>query len=721
MYWNNLVPQRRLMTFASRFHRIIALAYSVIFLSALVLFVFLYQENKEARLNSIRLRLVEQSQSLDWLLRVRNDAVNAMRSQAEDFIHYKYPQEVLPPIFLKDVEGKDYFHSDMSLSNFHRTGNITGVGKIEDISAAMREEIEMAYALNPLFKVLKENIKTTISLHYTSKNGFRNLYPWRPSNESYFTKDLLTKEFFTQALPENNPDRNIFWTDAFLSPSTDELMLTCAAPVYLKQHFLGVVAMDFTLATVEYFIDRIHYQDGRFLVINDKSTILSDTDDVKEPARLVKVQEVLPDGLTLDMINAGEEYSLFSAGEYWVFRAKPEYAPWKIIYYIKAFDITLATLRNIGPSVILVLVFAMFFLIFSNKLIAREFIQPAERLVNHIANQAIEPRSNYRDVIEPWLSWFNAVSRVFEENRKLVLKLEEHIVDLDKKVHERTKAISTKNQELQKALVDLRKAQTQIIVQEKLAGLGAITAGISHEIKNPLNFIINFSEISREFLQELLEQIQKCKKEMSVEKQQEIDMLSQNLTENMERVETHAKRADAIVRSMLTHAKGGQNMPQLTDINSLLDENILLAISSFKHHGITPEVLKDYDSSLSKITVYRQELGRVILNILNNACYILDQKKQQSDDFKPLIRIKTQSHEHTIEITIHDNGLGMNTRVKRQIFDPFFSTKPTGSGTGLGLSLSYDIIVNQHSGKINFDTKEGHFTEFAIILPKKLE
>jgi signal transduction histidine kinase len=706
------------MTFASRFHRIIALAYSVIFLCALVLFIFLFQENQEARLNAIRLRLIEQSQALDSLLRVRHDAVHAMRSQAEDFMQYKEPHMPLPPLRLSNAGGQNYFHLDTAAAYSHRIGNITGEGRVEHISPEMWQEIEMSYALNPLFKVLKENIKTAVAFHYTSKRGFRNLYPWRPSSESRFFASSLHKEFFNGALPENNPERRIFWTDAFLSATTNELMLTCAAPVYFHQEFLGVVAMDFTLAAVEYFIDRIHYRDGRFLVINDKDTILSDTLDTNEPARIIRIEEVLPKGLTLDLINAGEDFALFPVGDYWVFRAKTEFAPWKVIYYIKSSDITLATLRNIGPSVILVLLFAMIFLIFSNRLIAREFIQPAQRLINHIANQATGPRSSYQDIVEPWHSWFEAVSQVFEENRKLVLKLEDHILDLDRKVSERTKAISEKNRELQKALIDLRKAQNQIIIQEKLAGLGAITAGISHEIKNPLNFIINFSEVSREFLQELLDKIQRYKDRFPLKQRQEIDVLRQNLLDNIQRVESHAKRADAIVRSMLTHAKGGQDLPQLTDINNLLEENILLAISGFKRHSIIPEVLKEYDPTLEKITVYRQELGRVLLNILSNACYVLEQKKQKIPDFSPLITVSTSQQDNHLIIRIRDNGLGMSPTVKQQVFNPFFTTKPAGSGTGLGLSLSYDIVVNQHHGKIEVHTQEGEYTEFVIILPK---
>ena len=708
-------------TFSSRFYRIISVAYSVIFLCALMLFVFLFQENQEARLNSIRLRLIEQTQSLDSLLRVRYDAVNAIRSQAEDFLIYPCPEEFLPKLILKNNEDKNYFDLDVSTLNYHRVGNITGVGRVENLLPEVLNEIKIAYALNPLFKVLKENIRTSVFYYYISKNGFRNSYPWRPASETRFFMSTLRQEFFENSRPEVNPNKSLVWSDPFINPITNEMMVTCAAPVYRHKEFMGVVAMDFHMMAVEYFIDRIYYESGRLLVVNNKSTVICDTDDVTVPARIIKIQDTLPPGLTMEMINTVEDFSLSRLNDYWVFRAKHDYGPWKVIFYVKTMDVALATLRNVGPSVVLILLFAMFFLIFSNKLISREFIKPAQRLVTHISTQA-QDRSSYQDILEPWHSWFDAVTSVFEENRKLVVKLEEHISDLDRKVLTRTNTISAKNRELQHALVNLRKAQDHIVTQEKLAGLGAITAGIAHEIKNPLNFIINFTEVSQEFLTELLEHIDALPQNVSTVDYDEINRLHKNLQENLERIVTHAKRADVIIRSMLTHARGGQDTLQLTDVNSLIEDNILLAISGIKGYGaVLPEVLRSLDKNLAKMKVYRQELGRVLLNILSNACYILDQKKQQDHDFMPLLQVSTVDKEQHIEIHIRDNGLGMSEKTRKQIFDPFFTTKPAGSGTGLGMSLSYDIIVNQHYGEIRVDTEQGEFTQFTLILPKKLE
>ena len=227
------------MTFFSRFHRLIAITYGVVFLCAFVLFSVLYKENHNGLKTSLRLRLVEQTQALDYLLRVRYDAVNGMRLQAEDFIKAPFRPSYMHNIALQNASDKSYFHLDKPTHHFQIIGNITGLGTLDKITDGLWEEIYMSYALNPLFKVIKENIKTSFFLRYTSKKKFQNLYPWRPSREDRFHESFLKQKFFLSALPENNPNREIFWTDAFLSSSSDELMQTCSAPVYKGITFQG--------------------------------------------------------------------------------------------------------------------------------------------------------------------------------------------------------------------------------------------------------------------------------------------------------------------------------------------------------------------------------------------------------------------------------------------------------------------------------------------------
>ena len=311
---------------------------------------------------------------------------------------------------------------------------------------------------------------------------------------------------------------------------------------------------------------------------------------------------------------------------------------------------------------------------------------------------------------------------MFRENRTLVRELEKHIRELDHKVLERTKALSTKNAELEDALTDLKKAQNQIIVQEKLAGLGSLAAGIAHEIKNPLNFIINFSKVSKGFSEELGQVLKTIKnKDITLEVRKEIEDIQKVLASNLDKIAEHGQRADAIVRSMLMHAKGGAETLQETDISALLDENVILALSGFKQEGFDVGVEKKYDTKVTVMQAYKQDLGRVFLNIIHNAYDAMLRKKQRvKGTYKPKLILTTQDLRKEIKVILRDNGPGIPRAIQKNIFNPFFTTKPTGEGTGLGLSLVYDIIVNQHHGKIHLHTEEGKFTEFIIHLPKNL-
>jgi signal transduction histidine kinase len=262
-------------------------------------------------------------------------------------------------------------------------------------------------------------------------------------------------------------------------------------------------------------------------------------------------------------------------------------------------------------------------------------------------------------------------------------------------------------------LNELKAAQAQLIHSEKMASLGELTAGIAHEIKNPLNFVNNFSEISRELLDEM-------KKEIENKNIDEVIELIEDLKQNLEKINQHGKRADSIVKGMLLHSRGSSGEKSLTDINDLLDQYINLAYHGMratnKEFNITIE--KDYDETLEKINVVPQDISRVFLNIINNACYAAyDKKKNNSDNnFSPTLKVSTKNLKDKVEIRIGDNGNGIPTDHLDKIFQPFFTTKPTGEGTGLGLSLSYDIITKVHGGELKVETEEGKRTEFIIIL-----
>ncbi|MEJ2506945.1 MAG: ATP-binding protein, partial [Ignavibacteriaceae bacterium] len=262
-------------------------------------------------------------------------------------------------------------------------------------------------------------------------------------------------------------------------------------------------------------------------------------------------------------------------------------------------------------------------------------------------------------------------------------------------------------------LSELKSAQAQLIHSEKMASLGELTAGIAHEIKNPLNFVNNFSEISGELLDEIKVELEKNDKE-------EVLAILEDLKGNLEKINQHGKRADSIVKGMLLHSRGTSGEKALTDINDLLEQYVNLAYHGMratnKEFNITIE--KDYDDTLEKINVVPQDISRVFLNIINNACYAAyDKKKKVGNDFYPTLKVSTKNLKDKVEIRISDNGNGIPKDILDKIFQPFFTTKPTGEGTGLGLSLSYDIMTKVHNGELNVNTKEGEGSEFIIQLP----
>ncbi len=267
---------------------------------------------------------------------------------------------------------------------------------------------------------------------------------------------------------------------------------------------------------------------------------------------------------------------------------------------------------------------------------------------------------------------------------------------------------------IEKSYTELKATQAQLVHSEKMASLGELTAGIAHEIKNPLNFVNNFSDLSRELLDDL-------KAELENDNKEEVMAIAESLKQNLDKINQHGKRADSIVKGMLMHSRGTSGEKVLTNINDLLDQYVNLAYHGLraqnKEFNITIE--KDYDESLEKINVVPQDISRVFLNIINNACYAAYDKKLKSGDnnFTPTLKVSTKNLDDSVEIKIADNGNGIPPEIIDKIFQPFFTTKPTGEGTGLGLSLSYDIVVKQHGGEIKFESEEGKYTEFIITIP----
>jgi two-component system NtrC family sensor kinase len=314
--------------------------------------------------------------------------------------------------------------------------------------------------------------------------------------------------------------------------------------------------------------------------------------------------------------------------------------------------------------------------------------------------------------------------KILEKERADRLKVEQisqaQKESLEYLVAERTSELTMQKLDLQKTIEELKSTQNQLIQSEKMASLGELTAGIAHEIQNPLNFVNNFSEVSAELCQELEEEIDKMA--IPDSDKEYIKEIIGDLSQNQQKITHHGKRADSIVKGMLQHSRASSGEKEAVEINALADEYMRLA-----YHGLRAKnnaaLITDFDPAIGKVEVMPQDLGRVFLNLFTNAFYAVAEKKRllaekgDNSGYRPEVAISTKKFADKLYIRVTDNGTGMPESVRAKIFQPFFTTKPTGQGTGLGLSMSYDIVTNAHGGTLDVVSVPGEKTEFKITLP----
>ncbi|GAB4054694.1 ATP-binding protein [Spirosoma litoris] len=397
--------------------------------------------------------------------------------------------------------------------------------------------------------------------------------------------------------------------------------------------------------------------------------------------------------------------------------------PWLIWYeLIIIFSIvyTIAQLYEFRPARTLLLAIGPY-----------AFVLIFKDLLEHLAPKFYKANDDYVDATSTFaIIWFITFVVIANNQKKSLAKAQlEHEKELEKRriieakkneleylVAERTAEITRQKEELEQTVTELKATQNQLIQSEKMASLGELTAGIAHEIQNPLNFVNNFSEVSIELIDELTEEQAKSDRDHELEAE-----LLTDLKQNLQKISHHGGRASSIVKGMLQHSRASTGQREPTDLNALADEYLRLAYHGLraKDKTFNATLKTEFDTSLGEISMIPQDIGRVLLNLFTNAFYAVQQRQKKGEDagYQPTVTISTRCANEEAVVTVSDNGTGIPEAVQQKIFQPFFTTKPTGEGTGLGLSLAYDIVTKGHSGTLEVASKEGEGTTFTITLP----
>lgn len=703
--------------FRHGYNRIVYMTGIALVLITLGIEYFQYQRHQEFLLMDLKNRLDEHTANVNLRARTIQGYVHGLKTAAEASLFYIKNFGTISPLFLYLTNNSDeeFYSLDANLNiGKEKLSNLTGLGSVENLTNDLKNELNMALSLNTFFELALRNNRGAVWVYYTSKSHFQNFYPWIPSNIKSYHQAVLDKLFFLDATPERNPKQRNFWTPAYQDGGGSKnkyqkgIVVTNSSPVYDEGKFLGSVSLDLSLTELNRIMQHFDSFQGSLILMNKEHQVLA-TNNLRSSDQSLEHILTLEDFVENEIVQKIDQEIQTPSG--WLSFNKSSIiyvkdlheAPWFMIYIGSQHELFIQAFWEALEDIIIITTILLFVVGIGYLMVIRDFISPAQKLVDHITKENQGLKSTPENLPQRWRHWFDIVSRIFKENRTL-------LANLENRVKTRTKQLQHKNYQLEKTLTNLKKAQNQIIVQEKLASLGALTAGIAHEIKNPLNFVINFSDLSLEYLLELREKISN-----------ENDLFSQ-IEQNIIKTREHAQRADSIVKGMLAHARGNTGEITTFNLNKRLDESIELAYLGFqgKEHNFTARILKDFDPQLVRIEGSQQDLVRVFLNIVNNACFAMyEKKKKKGAKYTPELRVTTRDKKEKIEIIFEDNGIGINQSVLKKIFTPFFTTKDSGKGTGLGLSLSYDIVTHQHHGQIIVESKVGQYARFIIDLPKE--
>ncbi|MEY3220401.1 MAG: hypothetical protein RIT27_1758 [Pseudomonadota bacterium] len=664
----------RNQNFSRKYNRLLEFATVIVLIIFASLLFVEYQLQTTSKAEKLRLQFEQRVSELDSFLKRVADQTVLLKQQA-DYL-FSLPRENNPNHLFQAT----LIDRGILLENTHELS----------VSGAL------SYPLKTAFDILEQ----VSAVYYLSTTGFMWIYPSPPeiSSKSF---DKLTAEF----------QKNYFWTNAYFDETGKGLMVSCGSPVYemskdRQQLFRGVIAIDVSVDVLNHFMNKLADQQGSLALINENHQLIAYQGLVSSQHIIAKsAQRAVPSeySKSFEKMLQDAPLKLHYFGDYQVYYQKLKNAPWKIIFLDRPQTLMHFLFQQGGLLFSTLLLILGLLLLFVDRLVRYYFVNPANRLVEYIEKESKSPYPvSIPTVPVGWKRWFEIIGESFQTNRNYTRQLEI-------KVQERSASLKQKNKDLANALKVQKGMQAQLIHAEKMASLGMLTAGIAHEIKNPLNFISNFSELAHENIEELKSQ------------PHDLESIIPDLDIYVTKIQEHAKRADSIIRSMLLHSRGSHTEKTLTNLNELLHEYAQLAYHGMRAKDVNFYVVLEehYDQTIEAINVVSQDISRVFLNLINNACYSVHQKKLNNDKtFVPTVRLTTTHLNDKIIIQIWDNGLGIPEDKQKKILEPFFTTKPPGEGTGLGLSMSYDIIVSGHQGDFQVVSQLDEYAEFILTLPK---
>lgn len=701
------------MEFFRRYTRIIASTFLIVVLVSVGLFALQFRTLYVHEINFLENRFIESAINLDSILKSTTDQIDALKVVAEaelDLTRREAPSRLLYGLIRENLPQPGFYdlQPDPYLQQKGLWGRLMGRSPLDKRSRELRRELDMALHLFPLFKATIQDIPSVAWAYYTSKRAFMSIYP--PTKDWMYEDVMLDLEFYKRGLPENNPSRERFWTNAYIDTAGKGLMVTNAAPVYEDDDFKGTVSLDLTLNELNTFVKNFSYPQGSLFIVGQDNQLLAHPTLVSSSERTVELAtEAFPAELQphLDQIFQAAPMTIQRVGSYLVLYQEVKYAPWRLVFWVPQSTIVFSLLGATILGSIVPLLGVGVMLAIATWLIQRDFIAPAQSLVNYIQAENQNLVTPLPDVPNAWYPWFLTISTIFRENRKLL-------------------------QELEAKIAALQATQLQLVQSEKMSALGNLVSGVAHEINNPVGFIAGNLKPAKEYIISLFELIDLYQARLphpdpelkAFLDEVDLDYVRQDLPKLVTSMMLGVDRICDISTSLRTFSRADKDEKICFDVHEGIDSTLLILKHRLKANKHRPEieVTKAY-GPLPEVKCFPGQLNQVFMNILANAIDALEEAnlERQADSLclePSRITIQTTLDEDGwIAIYIADNGLGIPEENRQRVFDHLFTTKPVGKGTGLGLAIAYQIVTKVHGGSLICRRGLNGGAEFVIRLP----